>query len=687
MPSASYMPANLKPGAMQQLGQTLRNTFDMFEKDRKPLEDQYLRNLRQFRGIYDPEIESHIPDDQSMAYPKITRNKVIGTVARLMEMLFPRTDENYEVTNSPMPNLSTADLQKVLDTLVAENPGVDLTDDKIEHAIVSFAAEKAKRLQAKVRDQLTEMDYVKLAKRIVFSGVLYGCGLMKGPFVLKEDARTWTKNAEGRYVATPVVRNKPGFDTGSVWDYYTDLSAKSLDATDADCWRHILTRTQLLALRERPDFMPEAIDAYLRSHTTGNWKEKHWETSLRVKSNDRSNVINLSGRKYEAIEYWGRVTGQQLKDCGVAVPDEKLQEEVEANFWMLDNFIIKAVLNPYDGRIRGVHHFIYEEDDINLLGNGLPVVMRDSQMAICESARMVLDNGSVVCGGMYEVNESFVKPGSDLDIYARKVWLREDIGVDANIPAVRQIPVDSHINELIQIIDLFQGFADAETALPPPALGDVSGQGKESLRTTGNLSMLLGAAALPIRDTVRNFDKFTVSFISSLCYWYMEFGNDESIKGDFNVIARGSTSLIAKEVRAQSIAQLSTTLTPDERIYISTEQMVKEKLKVLDLPETMLEDKDVVKAKLAEQARNAAATAQMSTAMSQAQIKGEVAAAFKDLMLGLKAQAGANADVFNSIVEGMINVRAANESDTAGGGGAPAKGARPQSRSGVAGAS
>jgi cytochrome c1 len=115
--------------------------------------------------------------------------------------------------------------------------------------------------------------------------------------------------------------------------------------------------------------------------------------------------------------------------------------------------------------------------------------------------------------------------------------------------------------------------------------------------------------------------------------------------------------------------------------------MVKEKLKVLDLPETMLEDKDVVKAKLAEQARNAAATAQMSTAMSQAQIKGEVAAAFKDLMLGLKAQAGANADVFNSIVEGMINVRAANESDTAGGGGAPAKGARPQSRSGVAGAS
>lgn len=684
---AAYMPANLNPGQMQRLGQILRDIFDTYEKDRRPLEDQYLRNLRQFRGIYDPEIETHIPDDQSMAYPKITRNKVIGTVARLMEMLFPRTDENYSVTNSPLPNLSTADLQKVLDTLVAENPGQDLNDDKIEKAIVSFAGEKAKRLHAKVRDQLTEMDYVKLAKRIVFSAVLYGIGLMKGPYVLKEEARTWTKTPEGRYVATAVTRNKPGFDTGSVWDYYTDLSAKTLDATDADCWRHIMTKTQLLALRERPDFMKDAIDAYLRGHSTGNWKEKHWETALRVKSNDRSNVTNLSGRKYEAIEYWGRVTGQQLKDCGVDVPESKLQEEVEANFWMIDHFIIKAVMNPYDGRIRGVHHFVYEEDDINLLGNGLPVVMRDSQMAICESARMILDNGSIVCGGMFEVNESLLKPGQDLDVYGRKVWVREDLGVDVNARAVNQVPVNSYISELIQIIELFQGFADAETALPPPALGDVSGQGKESLRTTGNLSMLLGAAALPIRDTVRNFDKFTVSFISSLCYWYMEFGNDESIKGDFSVIARGSTSLIAKEVRAQAIAQLSTTLTPDERMYISTKQMVTEKLKVLDLPDTLLEDEEVVKAKLAEQARTAAATAQVSAAMSQAQIKHEVASAFKDLMLGLKAQAGANADVFNSIVEGMTNVRAANESDAAGGGGAATKGARPQSRSGVAGAS
>lgn len=687
MPSAQYSPELRNIGQMQKLGAYLKaNVFDVYEKDRKGVEDQWLKNLRQFRGIYDPEIESAIPDDQSRAYPKVTRTKVIGTVARLMEMLFPRTEENYSVECSPLPNLSTPNLQLVLDTLVSEAGGADLTNNQIEKAIRSFAAEKAKRLHAKVRDYLTEMDYVKLAKRIVFSGVLYGAGLMKGPFVLKEDARTWTKGPNGQYTATAITRNKPGFDTCSMWDYYTDLSAKALDATDNDCQRHILTKTQVLALRDRPDFISEQINTYLKDHTRGNFKERHWETALRAKSNDRSNVTDISGRKYEAIEIWGRVTGQQLKDCGVLVADDKLAEEVEANFWLIDNTVIKAVLNPYDGRIRGFHHFIYEEDDMNLLGNGLPVVMRDSQMAICESARMILDNGSVVCGGMFEINEGLLKPGYDLDVYARKIWVREDTGgVDLNARAVQQVPVNSYIGELIEIINLFQGFADAETALPPPALGDISGQGTESLRTSGNMSMLLGAAALPIRDTVRNFDKFTVSFIESLCYWEMEFGNDDSVKGDFNVVARGSTSLIAKEVRATALNQLSVTLTPEERMYLNTGKVVKEKLKVLDLPEDLLEDDDVVKSKLAEQAQNAQAMAQGQSALQAATIKGEVAGAFKDLMLGLKAQAGANADVFNTIVEGMINVRAANE--PAGGGGSSSKGARPQSRSGVAGAS
>lgn len=678
----------LNPASMKKLGEKLQKEFGTYEKDRKDLELQWLINLRQFRGIYDPTIDKQIPDDQSTAYPKITRNKVIGTVARLMEMLFPRTDKNYAVTNSPIPNLSEADLQTVLNTLVQETNGADLSTDQIEKAIVSLAKEKAKKLDLIITDQLTELDYVALARAVVRSAVLHGPGCLKGPMVEQESARIWTKNAQGQYVASTITRNKPYFELVSCWDIYTDLSAKTLDATDAEYQRHIMARTQVEALAERADFLPDQVKEYLRTHVKGNWKEKHWETALRARNSDKSNVTDLSGRKYEAIEFWGRVTGKDLKGCGCNVPDARLTDEIECNVWMIEDFIIKAVLSPYDEKIRGYHWFIYEDDEINLLGNGVPVVVRDSQMAICEAARMVLDNGSVVCGPMLEVNESLLKPGQDLDVYARKIWIRESEDLTAQFPAVREIRVDSHIAELISVIDLFMGFADAETALPPPALGDVSGQGKESLRTTGNLSMLLGAAALPIRDTVRNFDKFTVSVISSLIAWNREFNMGPATDGDATVIATGSSSLIAKEVRATALDQFMTTLTPDERIYLSTKKTLLERMRVRDLPDDLMEEDDVVKSKLAEQARNAQLMGQQQSALLGAQIKSEVAGAFKDLMLGLKAQAGASADTFTAIVEGIINERASQQPAGPGGGsGASPKAAQPSRRTGVAGAS
>lgn len=682
----------LNTRAMQMLGSQLKTVFETYVKDRKPAEEQWMRNLRQFRGLYDPEIASQIPSDQSTAYPKVTRNKVIGTVARLMEMLFPRTDKNYSVAASPLPDLSTVDLQTVLDALQAQTPqGQDLTDDQIEKAIKSYADAKAVALEKRVDDQLTELDYVRLARRVVFSGVLYGAGVLRGPMTLSVKSRSWKKDENGRYVAYERDRYRPLYENRDVWGVYTDMSAKSLYATDGEFERHVMTRAQVQALAKRPDFLKDQIDAYLRGHAgtgSGNHKEQWWETELRSRRSDKANVSDITGRKFEVLEYLGCRTGQELRDCGVPVNDDQLGVSLECSLWMIDTTIIKAELNLYDGKHRGFHWFIYEEDDINLLGNGLPVVMRDSQMAICESARMILDNGSVVCGPMLEIDASRLVPGTDLDVYARKIWPTEGENGPSQGRAVQEIEVNSHIPELIQIIDLFMGFADAETALPPPALGDVSGQGKESLRTTGNLSMLLGAAALPIRDTVRNFDKFTVSTIDSLCDWNQEFDPSDEISGDFNTIARGSTSLIAKEVRAGALDQFAATLTPDERVYVSTKKMLLERMRVRDLPDDLLEDDNVVQQKLQEQAQNAAAQAQQQQALIAAQVKEAVAAAFKDLMLGLKAQAGASADTFNSIVGGIVDVRAQQHaeatSEAAGSGAAPAN-AKPPVRPGGGG--
>jgi hypothetical protein len=648
---------------MERLGIRMGEQFDQYKKDRRETEQQWLRNLRQVKGVYDPEIANVIPDDQSTAYPKITRTKVIGTVARLMEMLFPQTEKNWGIAPSPLPNLSESDLQIVLDGLAAPGedgqPAPEPTTQQIEEAVFKYAKLKSERMSKEIDDQLVELDYITLARRIIFSGVQYSIGILKGPMVKHREGRTWVKDPLTRRLTAKTVKKlMPFYEAVSVWDWYPDMSAKDFEQMDGSYQRHIMSRNQFAELAKRPDFKADTIKKWLRDNTAGNYKELDWETELRIKA-DRKNLTDLAGRKYEVWEWWGFVSGHDLKACGVPVPDDQLDMELEANLWGIGKILIKHKLNPFDEKIRPFHVFVYEEDDINLTGNGLPQTVRDSQMAIGEAARMLLDNASVVCGDMVEINIDLLSPGQSLDIHARKAWLREGTGSEAGLPAVRPLQLNSHINELTGIINLFMGFADMETALPPPAMGDPTKGGSEALRTTGGMSMLMGAAALPIRDTVRNFDKFTVSFIGSLYYWNMEFNDNEDIKGDYQVVARGSTSLIAKEVRATSLDQFSMTLTEDERMHVSTRKLLEERMKSRDIPLDVLDDVKTVEARQTQKAQIQQQLADEQSRKLDAEAKKLVSAAFKDVAQAVAAQTGANVETFNAIVEGVTSANKA----------------------------
>ncbi len=56
-------------------GARLQAQFTQYERDRRLMELQWMKNLRQFLGRYDPEVEQHIVTDRSHAYPKLTRVK------------------------------------------------------------------------------------------------------------------------------------------------------------------------------------------------------------------------------------------------------------------------------------------------------------------------------------------------------------------------------------------------------------------------------------------------------------------------------------------------------------------------------------------------------------------------------------------------------------------------------------
>lgn len=648
---------------LEAFGQRMKSQFEDYQKDRKSLELQWLKNMRQFRGIIDPEIKKRMTEDQSKAYPKVTRTKVINTVARLMEMLFPNTMKNWKIAPGPVPDLAKEDIDTVIKNLEAElGEGEELTSEAIEDGIMEFAVKRAKEMEREMDDQLADNKYVQLVRRVVFSGVLYSAGVLKGPMVKTVKSRTWRRNLEGKYEAVESKKRIPYYDNVAIWDHYPDLSAKTLANKDGDFQRHIMNRAGVKALMDRPDFLKDQIKTWLNNHPKGNWQEQHWEIELRS-DGDRNNVTDMSGRKYELIEWWGMVSADDLRAAGVTLPADDNSTMFNANVWILDNTVIKTVLAPM-GDKSIYHTFIYEEDDINLLGIGLPQVVRDSQLGICEAVRMALDNASVVTGPMLEVDSDRLVPGQDSSIHAYKIFWTENNGGQTK-PAVREISVNSHLPELTALVDMFMTFADMETALPPPAMGDVTQGGSEALRTTRGASMLLGAASLPIRDTVRNFDQFTESVIGSLYDWNMEFNEKEGIKGDFNISALGSTSLIAKEVRAQALNMFRASVSEAEQVYIDEQKMLVERMEANDVPKDILVGPKEVARRKAAQAEDIAEQKQMQSERIAAETRKILTAAFKDMALANKADASISTDAVEVLLKGLEGaIRASADEQT-----------------------
>src|SRR5574337_522113 len=501
---------------LRALGAKLASDFKNYEAYRRLQELRWARNLRQFLGEYDPDVIKSMDDNRSRAYPRVTRVKCISMLSRLMNLLFPTSEKNWGIAPAPVPNLDEEDLSQVIQNVTqqAQQNGQPVTSDMIEDAVWEFAVGRAKNLEREIADQLAEiggnrnLDYVALCRRVLLSGILYGAGVLKGPATHLQEQRTWVQNATGQWMAQTTEAFRPHFEFVPIWDYYPDMAAKHLHQMDGQFERKVMSKSQLRELADRPDFFGSTILKVLEEMPQGNYTEKSFESELRV-IGVHTNVNPRSGNKFEVLIWSGFVASDYMQAAGIELP-AGTNDMVEANVWMIGNEIIRADLSPWvevepDQRVATYHHFLFEEDDSSLLGNGLPNIIRDSQMGVAAAARMLMDNASIVCGPNIEINMDLLQAGQDFkSIQPYKVWYREGMGQEAQWAAVRNVEIESHIDQLTSVVKLFMDFADTETFINPATGGDMQKGPSEPFRTAAGASMLQGQAALPFKDVVRN---------------------------------------------------------------------------------------------------------------------------------------------------------------------------------------
>ena len=634
---------------MKAFGYRLKNQFAENESYRRMKELEWLEDLRQYKGLYDPITARKLDANASKVYPKITRSKVNIVLSRLHEMLFPETDKNWEIEPTPEPKIAPEIVKQLIIEEVQkrsmESQGqqpIEMPGQKdIRLAVKRYSDECCANMSNVIDDQLTEMDYPEETKKVLRSGLTYGTGVMKGPMINKRTKRTWEPlGISGDYKESEDSEELPYFTAVRIWDWYPDMTTTEIDKIEGAFERHIMSRHDIRELLKRDDFYAEMIKEYLDDHPSGDYVPKEWELDLQTieveasagegkfttatSSSATSTQPRTSnrqiGKRYQVLEYWGYVDGSDLEACGVEVADTSL--EYAANVWLLGNVPIKAVL--FDGALKQYKVFYYEKDETSLFGEGLVRVMRHSQLAIAGAARMVLDNGAVCSGPQVEVNWNLLTPDTDLNsFYPRKIWYREGRGVEAQYPAIRSLQFDSHIPELLKIIEAFKQFADEETTLPTWMIGQMVNN-ETAQATSGRMATI----TISIKDVVKNFDTFTEKIIRDLYAWNMEFNQRTDIKGDYKVQARGVSSLVMKEIRMQALAQLTTTLTPEERVYIPTRDFLVDKMKAHDVNIKLLTEEEADEVR---KANDSSEMAQLQKESMRAEIAKDKAMAMAQL--------------------------------------------------------
>ena len=276
------------------------------------------------------------------------------------------------------------------------------------------------------------------------------------------------------------------------------------------------------------------------------YTSEYWENDL------KDYYLNDHPERYQVLEYWGLLDTDIAKEYGIDLPKEfKNTEQIQVNCWVCNNYILRLVINPFKPARIPYYAVPYELNPYSFFGIGLAENMDDTQTLMNGFMRMAVDNAVLSGNLLIEVDETNLVPGQDLQVYPGKVFRRQG-GAPGQAIFGTKFPNVS--NENMQLFDKARQLSDEATGLPSFAHGQtgVAGTG----RTAAGISMLMGAAAGSIKTVVKNFDDYLLRPLGESFFSFnMQFNFDSDIKGDLEIKARGTESLMANEVRSQRLLQ------------------------------------------------------------------------------------------------------------------------------------
>lgn len=608
---------------LQAFGTRLSRLAEEQAQKRVPVEERWLKDLRQYHGKYTQEEIDRMRDSQTAeVFVNITRNKTNAAEARIQDMLFPTDDRNWSIEPTPVPEIEAIRQSGYPEEAAAASQ------------LIRQAEAAAELMQEQIDDQLVESKYQAKARDMIHDAVVLGTGIIKGPVIVGRIKKRWdTDPQSGMSVLTITEDLTPAVEYVDVWNFYPDMSATRLSDCEFFYERHMWTKKQLREFAKLPGVLQDKLRDVV--------KQGKGNTITQDRMNDIRAITGINTiidqNRYEVWEYHGPISKQELIDAIEGSEDpqinlddiDELDDEIEAVVFFSGCHVLKVALNPMETNERPYSGLCWEKDDASPFGFGVPYLMSAAQKSINTGWRMMLDNAGQAVTDQIVFNQGIIEPvDGKWTIGPKKLWRMKDESRSVQ-EAFAVFETRNHQAEYANIIQMARQFADEETNMPLIAQGE---QAAHVTRTSSGMSMLMNSANIVLRRAVKNWDDdITEPLISRFYDWNMSYNQRRDIKGDFKVNARGSSALLVREKQQENLMIFANLSASNAELAMRRdwEGLDKEMAKALEVPynSITLSDEDI-----------AAKQQQMQQQMQQQQQPQDPMVEIRAQELQLKAQ-------------------------------------------------
>ena len=411
-------------------------------------------------------------------------------------------------------------------------------------------ADKASReMLGLLQDQCAEGGFSRAMTDFLQYFPVYPFAVFSGPYITRAPRLIWGK--EKPRLSTEVY---PVFKAINPFDFC--YSPDSPDTQRGTCvfTREHWTRKELLDAAKLPTYIQANVLELLKECDHNGSFALRWLSHAPDAPNRDINLWASNVQPIEVLHHYGTMSGRELSAYGFSDLDNTEFYQCEIVMAGYRVIMVKVIRDPRLQTRPIYTASFYRTGGDKIAGDGIAQRIRDIERAYLASLRYLLRNSYLASAPMCEVDYNrLAKYMGDNDlghIVPGLMYLIDSNVSQANNPAMKFFPIPANIDKYGQLLELFMQLADRVTNIPAQLHGEAVGSG--AMRTFRGMSMLQGSATKALHASVENLTYGVFEPLGNLLYNYnMLYSPDQSIKGDSQIIVKGASGLLAKEIAKQ----------------------------------------------------------------------------------------------------------------------------------------